>query len=108
MSLFFYIVSVSNNALLPAWHKVHDAFLEEIHGLVNPCLDAALNVIHASIVISAQRLFKLAKQVIVRRCQVRAIWRMWEDSPAKLVDSFLCSQSCIRSGIIVAFQAFLG
>ena len=95
MSLFFYIVSVSNNALLPAWHKVHDAFLEESSGrLVNPCLDAALNVIHASIVISAQRLFKLAKQVIVRRCQVRAIWRMWEDSPAKLVDSFLCSQSC--------------
>jgi len=62
------IVSVTRNALLPAWHEVHDDFIEKSNrSLLNPLLDASLNVIDATIVISAQRLLELAKQVIIGR-----------------------------------------
>ena len=53
------IVSFTSNAFAPAWHKVHDTPLEESSRLsLDPRLDAALNVIHTSIAIFAQRFFK--------------------------------------------------
>ena len=55
------IVSFTSNAFSPAWHKVHDTSLEESSRLsLDTRLDAALNVIHTSIVIFAQRFFKFA------------------------------------------------
>ena len=61
LNFMFNIVSFTSNAFSPAWHKVHDTPLEESSRLsFDPCLDAALNVIHASIVIIAQRFFKFA------------------------------------------------
>ena len=55
------VVSFTSNAFSPAWHKVHDTPLEESSRLsLDTRLDAALNVIHASIVISAQRFFRFA------------------------------------------------
>ena len=60
----FNIVSFTSNAFLPALHEVHDTPLEESGRLsLDPRLDAALSVIHASIVISAQQLFRFAKEV---------------------------------------------
>ena len=55
------IVSFTSNAFSPAWHKVHDSPLEESRRLsLDTHLDAALNVIHTSLVIFAQRFFKFA------------------------------------------------
>ena len=55
------IVSFTSNAFSPAWHKVHYTPLEESSRLsLDPRLDAAPNVIHASIVIFAQRFFMFA------------------------------------------------
>ena len=46
-------------------HEIHDTPLEEsCAGRPNPRLDAALGVIHTSIVISAQQLLRFAKQAI--------------------------------------------
>ena len=64
LNFMFNIVSFTSNAFSPAWHKVHDTAdnpLEESSSLsLDPRLDAALNVIHASIVIFALRFFKFA------------------------------------------------
>ena len=55
------IVSFTSNAFSPAWHKVHDTPLEESSRFsLDSRLDAALHVIHTSIVIIAQRFFKFA------------------------------------------------
>ena len=55
------IVSLTSNAFSPEGHKVHHIPLEESSRLsLDPRLDAALNVIHAKIVIIAQRFFRFA------------------------------------------------
>ena len=61
LNFMFNIVSFTSNAFSQAWHKVHDTPLEESSRLsLDPRLDAALNVIHACLVIFAQRFFRFA------------------------------------------------
>ena len=61
MNFMFNMVSFTSKAFSLAWHKVHDTPLEESGRLsLDPRLNAALNVIHASIVIFAQRFFRFA------------------------------------------------
>ena len=61
LNFMFNIVFFTNNAFSPSWHKVHDTPLEKICRLsLDPRLDAALNVIHSSLVIFAQRFSRLS------------------------------------------------
>jgi hypothetical protein len=56
----------TSNSLLSTWHDIHDAFLEKSSKrLFNSRLDAALDVINGSVLISAQVLFKFSKPVVI-------------------------------------------
>ena len=80
-NFMFNIVSFASNAFSQAWHKVHDNPLEDSSRLsLDPRLNAALNVIHASIVIFAQRFFRFALEVRVLQQKVRAMADVEEKS----------------------------
>ena len=81
INLLNFMFNIVSFTFSPAWHKVHDTPLEESSRLsLDPRLDAALNVIHASIVIVAQRSLFLPKAVRVRQRKVRAMADVKENS----------------------------
>jgi hypothetical protein len=97
-NIFFYIVPILFNTFRPAVHKLLYAHRKKCFQLSD--MHRFFHYMVAGKMAASQSVFEWPKQVIVRRSQIRTMWRMLQDK-VQLAQAFNAVDSSVCTDIIV-------
>ena len=80
---------------------MYNSVVELSRLMSKPIQDSSFHFIVIAILIAPESFFLWTKEVVVWRCQIWRIWRMWNHNPSKWSDGLHGPDACARMCIVI-------